>query len=449
MTGAISAYARAMVATLHAATFPRARDGARRRGPVVLAVSAWLVLIGAAVAWGQLLQPGTNLFVGPLPPFIGQVDVRPGLSLLPAVAVAALVVGLGPVAAARLRWRQLLAASWGATALWAVALAASDGWARLSAPLARVEDYRTTLPALDSGVGAFLRTFVTDLPSYSTHTRGHPPGPVLVVKLLEWLGLPGPGWQAAVVIAAGASAAAAVAVTVRTLDGEAAARRTLPFLVLAPAALWVATSMDALFLGVSAWGVALLAVAAHATGRRAAAPAVAAGLLLGGMLFLSYGLLPLGALALAVGLRRPRVLAVAAAGLAAVFVAFAVAGFWWPAGVAATSVEWSRGHGAGRLYWYFLLGDLALLAVLVGPAAAAGLSRLRDRRLWLLVGAALLAVAVSDLGGFSRGEVERIWLPFAPWILVATAALPGRGRSWLAAQAVVALAVQAVVVSPW
>jgi hypothetical protein len=48
----------------------------------------------------------------------------------------------------------------------------------------------------------------------------------------------------------------------------------------------------------------------------------------------------------------------------------------------------------------------------------------------------------------SKGETERIWLPFAPWLLVATAALRG-SRGWLGAQIALALALQLGVRSPW
>jgi hypothetical protein len=46
----------------------------------------------------------------------------------------------------------------------------------------------------------------------------------------------------------------------------------------------------------------------------------------------------------------------------------------------------------------------------------------------------------------ARGEVERIWLLFVPLLAVAA---PGHRRGWLAAQAAVALAVQATLSSPW
>jgi hypothetical protein len=53
--------------------------------------------------------------------------------------------------------------------------------------------------------------------------------------------------------------------------------------------------------------------------------------------------------------------------------------------------------------------------------------------------ARILALA-SNL---AKGEAERIFLPFAVWLLPTAAALPGRDRrGWLAAQVAVALIVQ-------
>ncbi|MCF0094986.1 hypothetical protein B0E54_03844 [Micromonospora sp. MH99] len=64
----------------------------------------------------------------------------------------------------------------------------------------------------------------------------------------------------------------------------------------------------------------------------------------------------------------------------------------------------------------------------------------------LLPLAALVAVLGADLSGLSKAEVERIWLPFVVWLLVATAHLPtGSRRWWLAAQALTALAVNHLV----
>jgi uncharacterized protein YPO0396 len=62
--------------------------------------------------------------------------------------------------------------------------------------------------------------------------------------------------------------------------------------------------------------------------------------------------------------------------------------------------------------------------------------------------AALTAVVVADLTGLSKAEVERIWLPFAVWLVVPCALLP-RPRVWLGAQALLALAVNHLLLTVW
>ena len=50
----------------------------------------------------------------------------------------------------------------------------------------------------------------------------------------------------------------------------------------------------------------------------------------------------------------------------------------------------------------------------------------------------------------SRAEVERIWLPFVPWLLLGCALLPERWRrGGLALQVVVALLVQHLLDTGW
>jgi hypothetical protein len=65
-----------------------------------------------------------------------------------------------------------------------------------------------------------------------------------------------------------------------------------------------------------------------------------------------------------------------------------------------------------------------------------------------LAAAALAAVLVADVSGMSKAEVERIWLPFAVWLAGPCALLP-RTRCWLAAQAVLALAVNHLLLTVW
>ncbi|MEV4008716.1 hypothetical protein, partial [Actinomadura sp. NPDC049753] len=347
----------------------------------------------------------------------------------------------------------------------------------LARPLEAPTEYPAGLSQLRPDPLEWLRTFTERLGGYTTHVRGHPPLPMLVLWGLEKAGLGGTGWAAALIIAAGTSAAAAIAVTVRCLAGERAARAAVPFLALAPLAVWTATAMDAFFLAVAAWGTALLALAARGERNRALVPAAAGGLLLGCLPYLSYGLLPLFAVPLAVvvlGRPRARALAAAGAGLAVVPAAFTLLGFWWPDGVRATLDTYlvSRGS-AQRSYAYFLFANLAVLGLLTGPAVAHALPRMLTELcrgdLWrgvlgrgtrsravapaatvaALAGAALLGVLVLDASGVTRGEVERIWVPFAAWLTAAAAVDRSRVRAWLAAQAVTALAVQALVLSPW
>ena len=428
---------------------PRERTLARPSGWIGAAI--WAAVVVAGHLLGASLVASDRLVRIASPPLVGLPDVRIGAALLPAVALALAAVRWAPPLAARLRWSALLVATWAAGAAWAVALAASAGVNAIAAPLATRYEYLAAVPRVDAP-GNFLAGFVEALPTYPTHVKGHPPGMVLVLWLLDGVGLGGAEAAAALVIGVGALAAPAALVALRAVAGEDWARRAAPFVAFTPAAVWIATSADALFAGVGATGLALVALALYADEtRRALALGLAAGVVLGAALMLSYGIAPLGALVLVLAIARRawRPLVAVAAGVASVAAAFALFGFWWPDGLAATSDLYHGGVAARRPYGAFLLISLAAFALAVGPAAAAGAARLRDRRVWLLVGAALISLAAADLSGLSRGETERIWLIFVPWIGLAAAALVAHRRSWLAAQLALALALQAGVRSPW
>ena len=264
-----------------------------------------------------------------------------------------------------------------------------------------------------------------------------------------------------------------------------------------PAAVWAATSLDALFAGVVALAVAAAAVAAA---RRSRALAAAAGALFG---VGSAADLRGGATGGRGGGRgrrggrgdrgvdsrafaaRQAVRTVLATGAFATAAALGVlglaaaAGFWWPAGLDATRQAYWAGVASVRPAVYLtLVGNPAALALAVGPAVFVGLAALaagarrhrraaagqpgsgpdtppiehgwRDgawtARAWVLPVAALCAVVAADLSQYARGEVERIWLPFVPWLALAA---PGHRRGWLAAQVAVGLALQAGLRSPW
>jgi len=435
--------------TARASPLPRGRSLALPPGWVGAAIWAAVVVAGHLV--GAALVAHDRLVIISSPPLVGIPDVRIGLALLPAVALAIAAVRWAPALAARLRWRGLLVATWAAGVAWSVALAASAGLGAIAAPLTTRYEYLAAVPRIDSP-GRFIGGFVEALPTYPTHVKGHPPGMVLVLWLLDRVGLGGAEVAAALVIAAGALAAPAALVALRAAAGEDWARRAAPFVAFTPAAVWIATSADALFAGVAATGIALAALALCADEqRRVLVLGLAAGVVLGGALMLSYGVAPLGAIVLVLALARRawRALLAIAVGVASVAAAFAIAGFWWPDGLAATNDLYRGGVASRRPYDAFLLVSLAAFALALGPAAAAGVARLRDRRAWLLVGAALASLALADLSGLSRGETERIWLVFIPWIGLATAALVTQRRGWLAAQVALAIALQVGVRSPW
>ena len=422
----------------------------RTRGIVVAGVS-WVALVVIAHLWGTALvraDPSIKLHA---PPLFGHFDSRLGLKTVPAVMVALMVVVLGPLATRRLSWWGLVLVSTSSAVAWAVALAYVNGIDALTAPLERSTEYLSVVPQVSS-VSDFVADYVDRLRSYPIHVKGHPPGAVVVLTWLERIGLGGSTWAAALVIAAGACSVPAALSALRNLSSEERARRSAPFLVLAPAALWIATSMDALFAGVSAVAVALVVVALTRSGLRSDLPAAAGGLLGGCALLLTYGAAPLAVIvaAVAVARRRVRPVAIAAAATIAVLAAAAAWGFSWPQGLQATGNLYRAGVASDRPYAFFVVSNLAAFALVVGPAATAGLTRLFSDRGRVLVLGALVALIAADLSGLSKGEVERIWLPFAPWVLLAAGALPERStRAWLAVQALIALGIAVFVRTPW
>jgi hypothetical protein len=425
-------------------------DRAGRRSRATLVVAAALVA-GCAVAGVSLTRAGVDLHLGSTHPVGGHYRWNLTGWLLPAAGVGVVIVHYGPRCAATWPWRRVLATAWTGAVAWAVALALVGGGPdALGAPLEGRHEYLFEVARVDAmGVRGYLRDFDRYIvatgagPVWTTHVAGHPPLATLLFVLLARAGLGGGGFAAALCVCAGALAVPAVLDAVRRLGAEAVARRAAPFLVLAPTALWVATSADAIFAGTAAGGVWALVAA---RGRGGGALALAGGLLLGAALFLSYGLVLLAPLALAAAWRggpggwgrTARVLAAAGAGVALVVAAFAVAGFWWPDGLARTAERVVDGAGhRDRPGWYFLFANPAAFAVALGPATVAALPHAWDRwrTRWLaLPVAALLAVALATVSQLSRGEVERIYLPFAVWLLPLAALLPG-GRRWLVAAA--------------
>ncbi|MFD8199504.1 hypothetical protein [Streptomyces sp. NPDC059701] len=446
----------------------RHRPGLRDLYAVVPAV----LLVVAAVLVGRHIQAADHSLLVGWPPLTGRWDPHPGPGTPAAVLLAVATVAYGPSLAARLPWRAVLAASWGTATAWIWSLALIDGWHRgIAVRLTTRFEY---LQAIDrwNDIPATLRDFTRHIligspDNWPAHVAGHPPAATLTFVLLDRAGLRGGGWAGAWCITVGATACVAVLVAVRALAGERLARRAAPFLVTAPAAVWMGTSADGYFAAVAAWSVALLALAV--TGR---SPwwAAGSGLLFGLACYLSYGLTlfaVIGAAVLWLGRRgvreRPVLLVPLVAGAAVVPVAFTAAGFdWWEA-YRLLVERYYQGAAGVRPYGYWVWANLACTVLVTGLATVAGLRRAggvllarrgggtaapEDTRAAVLVAAALLALLVADLSGMSKAETERIWLPFALWLLPACAFL-GRPRAWLAAQALLALLLNHLLATGW
>lgn len=417
-----------------------------------VALVSWVALIVAArLVLLDLQHAGAQLKI-PFPPLDARLDWRPGWPLALPIGVGAAVALGAPAVVDRIAWRRLLAGSWLVAGAWAVSLALLDGTSGIVGSITLKSEYFLDIGRVGTPL-SFLSGFTSHIAEYRVHVQGHPPGYLLFLWVLDRIGLGAPSAIATFEIAIGALSVPAVLVAVREVAGETVARRAAPFVAVAPAAVWMASSADAFYAGVGACAVACVVVATGRNGIRSRVYAVVGGLLFGAVAFLSYGLVLLAVIPIAVALRRRRwrSLAAAAAGAAAVFLGFALAGFWWLDGLQATRARYFAGVASRRPYWPFLLADAACFAIALGPAVAVALARLRDRRLWWLVGSALVAVGVAGFSGMSKGEVERIWLPFAVWVLPAGAALASgtRRAPWLATQVGFALFVQTLVRSPW
>ncbi|GGJ79008.1 membrane protein [Agromyces bauzanensis] len=432
--------------------------------PLWIGTSVALALIAAAILVPVIT--GIDPYVNSFPPLHAEWMPRIGWGTVPAIAVAVLAARSAVGLAARLQWDALLGAAFIGGLVWMLSLAFVDGGSGIGAILASKYEYLPTAERIDD-VGAFLDDFIARIPigsdgNWATHVAGHPPGATLFFWLLFRLGLG--SWVSAglLIILLAATAPLAVLTALRRLGAEDAARRAAPFLVMGPAAIWMATSADAMFTMASAWGLALLAIAATATRTRAmVAWSAAAGAVLGLCVFLSYGLPLLGVLAVAVlFLARswwPLPIATGAALLVAL--AFGLGGFWWWEAFPVLVERYYVGAGGIRPPEYWIWANLAVLAVsagpLVGASIAAAATRARPFDGWRRVAVVLTLVAavvimLADLSGMSRAEVERIWLPFVPWLLVGTALLPEPWRRWgFAGQLGFALVVQHLLFTGW
>ncbi len=446
----------------------RGRAGARRLRAGLLGATGLFVVAALAGHY-----PGVDVHAGSVAPLMADWRPRIGIGTVPALVIALWCAsGRAHTVAQQASWRALLVGTWALGLLWMLSLALVDGTAGIGAVLDHGTEYLQTARAVDD-VGGLLRTFTSRVPLHSAgnwpvHVAGHPPGALLFFVALVRLGL-GSGLAAGLVVClVAATTPVAVAVALRALGAEDRLRIALPFLVIGPFAIWQAVSGDAVFAAVGAWAVALAALAAAGAGPARAAWALGAGVLLGLGGLASYGLplISLVVLAAVTSVVRGsaavlRLLAGVGATAVAVVLVPALWGFrYWEAYPVLRERYWD-GLASARPTGYWLWADLAVLVAAAGPLLfgalalagpdlmAAVRSPRRDVVATLVVGAAAI-IAIADLSLMSKAEVERIWLPFLPWLLLATAFLPPAWRRRaLVGQVALALLLQHLLVFPW
>jgi methylthioxylose transferase len=144
-------------------------------------------------------------------------------------------------------------------------------------------------------------------------------------------------------------------------------------------------------------------------------------------------------------------------GVSTIAVTLTALGYNWFAGMGLTKRFYWKGTAQFRPWTYFLVGNLGAVFIAIGVVAVLGIgvaisgsaTTHRDNR-WLrmVMICALISVVAANLSQYSKGEVERIWLPVMPWLTV-PAALLNRPRFWLVLQAATAVGLQVMLISKW
>ena len=413
-----------------------------------------LTLVVAAMIVPQIIDSDVGVHWPPL-----HADWNPHVDprILVTLAVGLALWAALPVIADRFSWVATVMLSTAGSWVWAMALALSDGRDGLARIYERPGEYLYDAVRVHD-IGQALSTFVDRMPRGSPdhwhiHVSGHPPGSLMFFVLLDRLGIADPFWVGVVVMTLGATGVAAVLLTVDALGSREIARRAAPWVALAPLAVW-AGSGETLWAAVAAWGLFLLASACT---RRSPVVAVAAGLVLGLSLFLSYGLVLFVLLALAVfALTRAwRLLPWASLGVAAVAAAFAAWGFAWWEAYPVLRERYYAGIASDRPYGYWVWADVAAWTFTVGLVTWAAFPRMwtslrRRDPVAVLATAALVGLVIASLSAMSKGEVERIWLPFTLWIVTVPALLPPNWRRpLLLSQVAIAILAQSLLVTRW
>lgn len=471
-------------------------------GTVTIAV----LIVGWAIIWGRRVQASPDVKLGAAP-LVGQWKFRPSIGYLMPMGLALLVIIAVPRFFARLQTRWVVLSTVGLTAMFTAALAGADGRVAMLEPVVHRTEYWAWINKMPP-VRQMLANYdeYDFIVNFSTHIKGHPPGYMLFLKAMASVGLAKP-WMIAVAsyISAGI-VAGSVLVVARRLGTARFTRKLAPMLIVAPYAVWMGTSADAVFSALVAAGAAGLAMSATSGLRcRRMAFALLAGLSIGAGLYSSWGTVTCGVLlagvlwcatavtvdAGTVGLMRSNVgvdptketvgerirralptATWAFVGIGASALTMTSLGYNYFAGMGLTRGLYWKGTAQFRPWKYFLVGNLGALIIALGMVCVIGLGVLsisRAKRFdpsqlglanrettmvegenWLsvLVLCTLTGILAANFSQYSKGEVERIWLPFMPWLTMATGLL-NRHRFWLLVQATSAIGLQVMLLSKW
>ena len=394
-------------------------------------------------------------------PFLGRYKIRvgPGSVLAPLVAVAVLW-STSHVVVQRRSWREIQLFGYTAGLTWAIALALVDGWSGLTKALGSPEEYLGDVRRVGDDPFGYLRHFTVDASAHSVASRGHPPGPVMFLWLADRIGVDNHVVLGFLITALSALTIPLVLSAVRDSVGEAAARRYLPVLVLAPYAIWVAVSLDGLVatLGAAAIVAGLRASRTRVRGWAASGWALTAGLLTGVAALFSYSAPWLGLSIVCVYFARRRAFLNVVTGLGALVPVLGaqLLGFGWADGLVAAETDYASRVAPYRsvLWWSGISVVVLLLAT--GPAIVASARKLRNTAAWPFLVGAGAAVVFSIAAGLARGGVEHAWLPFFPWLTVAAVApekpageLPPTPLLLTAVGAASAIVIEALLITPW
>jgi hypothetical protein len=430
------------------------RAVAARAGSVAERALAAVVLVGVAVTIVvgleiQAHHPHERLLGTALPPFLMSWSPHVRWPALVGVAVAGLLVAGAPWAVSRLRSGAVFATlAYLATIALGLAVNAArrgpSGWSHVfvlngTGSFEASREYLPALTALREGVHHYVQDFPQLVHGLPTHTKGNPPGPVIAMHLLH---ITTPDRLTAACIVVGALCAPLAYALGRELGDDRRGRVAALLTAFSPSVvLFGVTSVDYAFAGLG-MAVAVLMLA------RPRAVVIGGCVLAGIASFFSYVLLAIPVWAVLCVARRDgvrRAAWLAAGALAAGLVVTLVLNLLWGYDPIAMlhSVRgiYAKGAAAHRPYAFWVFGSPAAFLALLGASIAWLAARAVGRG--EPAGLALAAViVVATLGGFTKAETERIWLPFVPLACVAAASVGVRRLRLM----LVGLAVQAIVI---